>query len=212
MKISNFMNNLFAAIIVLSFIGVAVHSKYFDTEAKASTRNYQLVNINPIDGELENTTPTPSPTYNAPPLLYDDQDIYCLAKTMYFEARFQVPEGIAAVGNVVMNRLKDHHFPKTICSIVYQRTRRVCQFSWHCDGKEFDPETLIDPKKRKVWEDIKSLATHILATYNRDDYVDYSKGAVSFHAYYVHPVWRKTLSRTVRIGAHIFYKLPVRMI
>lgn len=61
----------------------------------------------------------------------------CLAMTIYREARGEGTRGMAAVGYVVMNRVKHKYFPGTVCEVVLQaRTfrsgRRVCQFSWVC--------------------------------------------------------------------------------
>ena len=77
-----------------------------------------------------------------------DDQIECLAKNMYFEARGQGTAGVLAVSFVVLNRVNDHRFPNTICEVVYQAITRPswknknkrypiknrCQFSWYCDG------------------------------------------------------------------------------
>jgi len=65
---------------------------------------------------------------------HDKRQIQCLAENAYFEAGNQSTKGKIAVTNVVMNRVEDKRFPKTPCGVVYQRTKRVCQFSWVCLG------------------------------------------------------------------------------
>lgn len=47
-------------------------------------------------------------------------DLELLARVIYGEARGENFEGQVAVGAVVLNRLKDAHFPKTIKEVIYQ--------------------------------------------------------------------------------------------
>ena len=61
----------------------------------------------------------------------------CLAEGIYFEARGEPEEGQAAVAQVILNRVRNPAYPKTICGVVYQnkRHRNRCQFSFACDGR-----------------------------------------------------------------------------
>ncbi|MDR3600975.1 MAG: cell wall hydrolase [Desulfosporosinus sp.] len=52
--------------------------------------------------------------------LVSKEDIELLSRVIYGEARGENFEGQVAVGAVVLNRLKDPRFPKTIRSIIYQ--------------------------------------------------------------------------------------------
>ncbi|WP_412058912.1 cell wall hydrolase [Bartonella sp. DGB2] len=45
----------------------------------------------------------------------------CLARAMYFESNRSSPEGMIAVGTVVMNRVHSTAFPSTICAVVGQK-------------------------------------------------------------------------------------------
>jgi spore germination cell wall hydrolase CwlJ-like protein len=47
-------------------------------------------------------------------------DRECLMRAMYFESNRSSPEGMLAVGTVVMNRLHQPGYPKTICGVVGQ--------------------------------------------------------------------------------------------
>lgn len=49
-----------------------------------------------------------------------DRDVYLLAKLIYAESRGEPFEGQVAVGAVVLNRLKDPRFPKSIKDIIYE--------------------------------------------------------------------------------------------
>jgi spore germination cell wall hydrolase CwlJ-like protein len=47
----------------------------------------------------------------------------CVAKAIYFEARGEPFEGQLAVANVINNRVKSSKFPNTHCGVVHQATR-----------------------------------------------------------------------------------------
>lgn len=132
-----------------------------------------------------------------------ERQVECLAKNMYFEAKNEPEAGIRAVGFVTLNRVTDPHFPKTICEVVHQKERGLCQFSWVCSrGK--NPK--IDDPGRYQW--IRQLASDIIYNYSDEDAKDPSKGSLFFHATYINPNWK--LKKTVRIGQHVFYKRPTR--
>lgn len=44
----------------------------------------------------------------------------CLMRAMYFESNRSSSEGMLAVGTVVMNRLNDSRYPKSVCGVVGQ--------------------------------------------------------------------------------------------
>ena len=44
----------------------------------------------------------------------------CLMRAMYFESNRSSSEGMLAVGTVVMNRLNDGRYPRSICAVVGQ--------------------------------------------------------------------------------------------
>lgn len=62
-----------------------------------------------------------------------DAELQCMSRVLYFEARGEGTQGMAAVGYVVLNRMATKGFPDTACGVVYQQNRRGCQFSWVCD-------------------------------------------------------------------------------
>ncbi|WP_375452128.1 cell wall hydrolase [uncultured Devosia sp.] len=47
----------------------------------------------------------------------------CLMRAMYFESNRSSPEGMLAVGTVVMNRVNDQRYPHSICGVVGQRNQ-----------------------------------------------------------------------------------------
>ena len=125
----------------------------------------------------------------------DRQQIACMAENAYFEAGHEPTKGIIAVNNVVMNRVEDKRFPKTPCGVINQRTGRVCQFSWKCEGR----------KRIADWAAFrraKEIAEHVYI----GNYGDVTGGAQFYHANYVRPHWSRVFDRTTQIGAHIFYE------
>jgi spore germination cell wall hydrolase CwlJ-like protein len=123
----------------------------------------------------------------------DKRQIECLAINAYHEAGNQSRRGKIAVSNVVMNRVKDERFPKTPCAVIYQRTRRVCQFSWTCMGN-------MKVRSAEQYAESRETAEEVYL----EDVEDVTNGAKFYHATYVNPRWR--YQRIIQIGDHIFYR------
>ena len=87
----------------------------------------------------------------------DLNEVYCMAKNVYFEARHESTLGKIGVAHVTMNRVEDKRWPSTVCNVVmdgpireswktkkdptlpknkrkYYPIKNRCQFSWYCDG------------------------------------------------------------------------------
>ena len=139
------------------------------------------------------------------------EEVDCLSKNMYYEARSEGLAGMLAVTAVVLNRVEDKRFPNDVCGVVYQgpttksiRTPSVkypiknkCQFSWYCDGKSDTPLDI------KSFAFARGLAYEILkGTFS---YVDITEGALFYHAKSVKPSWSKVFKKTVEINEHKFY-------
>lgn len=131
----------------------------------------------------------------------DRQQVDCLAENAYFEARGEGKVGMAAVTNVVFNRMHaaGPFFPATACDVITQCNPRsgVCQFSWVNDGL---PHIMRDTGARDVAYDVAMYFwTH------QDRPIDMTDGATSYHATYVSPKWTR-LKETIQIGMHKFFK------
>ena len=70
---------------------------------------------NPVPATADVTPPQEAKALNV-----SKEDFDLLARVIYAEARGEDFEGKVAVGAVVLNRLRDPHFPKTIREIIYQ--------------------------------------------------------------------------------------------
>tara|TARA_B100001094_G_C17922376_1_gene666573 strand:+ start:190 stop:711 length:522 start_codon:yes stop_codon:yes gene_type:complete len=137
-----------------------------------------------------------------------NNEIYCMAQNIYFEAGNQPLAGKIAVAHVVLNRLEHYNYPDSMCDVIYQAKwkanwkgnmmpiRNQCQFSWFCDGKSDEP---VDSK---TWMESLNIARDVVQGY----YPDITEGATHYHSDRVLPYWADSLNETVYINNHIFYK------
>ena len=63
------------------------------------------------------------------------EDVEVLMRIVEAEAGGEDRKGKLLVANVVINRVKDSHFPDTVTQVVYQRNSKVAQFSPVSDGR-----------------------------------------------------------------------------
>ena len=129
----------------------------------------------------------------------ENEEIFCLARNIYFEAGNQPLAGKLAVGHVVINRRNNGLFPNTICEVVHDggTRRNRCQFSWHCDGKSDTPTDSV------TWMDSMVIANRLL---NSNSRLDITEGSLWYHADYVEPDWAYQLKHKVTIENHLFYR------
>lgn len=125
----------------------------------------------------------------------DRTQIRCMTENAYFEALGEPRKGIVAVNNVVMNRVEDNRFPDSPCGVINQRTKRVCQFSWKCEGG----------KRIRDWDKYREIEDIVEDVYLGNT-GDVTNGAKFYHADYVRPQWSRVYRKTAKIGAHIFYQ------
>lgn len=125
--------------------------------------------------------------------LANNRELKCLADNIYYEAGNQSTRGKLAVAAVTINRVNSPKFPKSICSVVYQRTGGTCQFSWTCMRKYVpNPEQYAEAKR---------VAERVL--FAGANHGVLGKNVLFYHADYVNPGWN--LRRVTKIGDHIFY-------
>lgn len=124
----------------------------------------------------------------------------CLASAVYYEAAGEPMAGQRAVAQVVLNRLRNPRYPKTICEVVYQGAERPtgCQFSFACDGST-----------RRVpsaagWAVATAVATSVLNGVTSTE----AGQATHYHTLAVFPAWAPQLAKIGIIGHHVFYRPP----
>jgi Cell Wall Hydrolase len=126
--------------------------------------------------------------------------VQCLTQAVYYEAGSQSLEGQEAVAQVVLNRMRHPHFPKSVCGVVYEGAERAtgCQFTFTCDG------SLGRAPDARAWDAAERVAIDALA-----GHVARGVGAAThYHAVWMTPYWSPTLIQVRRIGGHVFYRMP----
>lgn len=139
---------------------------------------------------------------------FDKAEFECMRANLYFEAGDQRKRGMEAVALVTLNRTKTKHYPSTVCDVVkahvVYRGRKVCQFSWYCDGKSDRPR-IHNKLERDAWE----RATTVAEAAMKGKLRDFLGRATHYHANYVNPNWAnvpKRYRRVAVVGTHIFYR------
>jgi spore germination cell wall hydrolase CwlJ-like protein len=103
---------------------------------------------------------------------------------------------------VVLNRVRQPGFPKTVCGVVYAGARRStgCQFSFACD------RSLHRRPQHDGWAVARVNARHALS-----GYVFARVGtATHYHADWAVPYWNRSLAKLAKVHGHIFYRQPDR--
>jgi len=80
---------------------------------------------------------------------YTARDRECLQRAMFFESNRSSPDGLMAVGTVVMNRLASGSYPDTICGVVGQKN-------------QFAPGVLTRKMNSKALPDVQAAADAVL--------------------------------------------------
>lgn len=138
----------------------------------------------------------PSSPYQFASAADTGRDIDCLTAAVYYEARGEPEAGQAAVAQVVLNRVRNPAFPKSVCGVVYQGVgARTCQFTFACNGamgRRTEPE---------AWDRARDVAQRAL-----DGYVMPDVGhAVAYHTVALGNLWSRSMIQIARVGQHIFY-------
>lgn len=123
----------------------------------------------------------------------------CLTMAVYYEAGNQGPVGEAAVAQVVLNRVRNPLFPKTVCGVVFQGAELPtgCQFTFTCDG------SLGRRPSPGLWRGALEVAQRALS-----GDVQASVGvATHYHTIWVVPYWQSSVVKVRQIGAHVFYRM-----
>ena len=127
------------------------------------------------------------------------QQLDCLARTIYHEAGSEPFEGKVAVAQVTINRTESGEFPSDICQVVYQKNivyqKVLCQFSWYCTAAGTQK-----PMNGPMYTESMEVAKKVLLEGFR---LPDLKKALYFHGDYIQPGWNK--KPVAKIGRHIFY-------
>lgn len=190
----------------------------FQNNPTTTVTTAQLVPIEVQATPVEPTVPPVDPYAGL-----DVDQVHCLAKNIYFEARGETTDGKMAVANVTMNRVASARFPNSICGVVEQAVysrwwmehhdrlvpvRWKCQFTWFCDGKS-DNIKLTDSKGNTIranmsaWQE--SLAIAIQAI--KHEIPDITNGATHYYnPSLADPHWAPHYRQVAQIENHRFYR------
>ena len=130
------------------------------------------------------------------------RDLECLTQAVYYEARGEGRDGMKAVAQVVLNRVRHRAFPNSVCAVVFQGAgrRTGCQFSFTCDG------SMRGRVNRTAWNRARDIASSALSG---SVYAGVGN-ATHFHTTGVSPQWRHSLVRVGQVGDHLFYRFGGR--
>jgi spore germination cell wall hydrolase CwlJ-like protein len=110
-------------------------------------------------------------------------ELECLAKNLYFEARGESEAGQFAVGFVTMNRVRNKRWPSTVCKVVYQPK----QFNWTFDAHSNEP------RDTKLYHKMIYIASIVMQSKE-----------VEYYGHYFNTTHSKAKSIVV-VGNHRFY-------
>lgn len=120
-----------------------------------------------------------------------NDELKCLAKNIYFEARSEKLISQLAVAQVTLNRVRSSCYAYTICEVVWEPR----QFSWTHDGKSDIPHN-------KLAYTTALIIAKIAVFKNPPDVVGFS---THYHHKKIQPVWSDDLTPITAIGSHIYY-------
>ena len=132
-------------------------------------------------------------------------DLQCLTANLYFEARGEKPVGKVAVADVTKNRVQSKKYPKSVCSVVFQKH----QFSWVKQQSRNSIQKVLNGS-------VSGFKAADKAAYHRAEEIAEKslKGLVRvlpesslhYHATYVKPSWSRKMQKYATIGSHVFYR------
>lgn len=114
-----------------------------------------------------------------------------VAATLILEAGGEYSAGsMEAVNEVIRNRSVKRSL--TVAQVCLQRLQFSCWNSGQIDQK------ITKAKRHPRWSEALAIVT--------GPATNYTGGADHYHADYVAPYWAESMTETVRIGRHIFYR------
>jgi spore germination cell wall hydrolase CwlJ-like protein len=152
------------------------------------------------DSVVSDVADTVSVAINLPNI----EHLTCMATNIYHEAANEPFLGQVAVARVVMNRIT-HGYGSNPCRVIYQsaivdssdsdESKKLCQFSWVCQGKSKPNEN--NPQYKLA----KEIAHKVLTEDAWSDIIP--SNVLFFHNTSVKPSW--PYNPVMSIGNHIFY-------
>lgn len=130
-----------------------------------------------------------------------DFDIQVAARTIYGEARNQGSAGMEAVAWVIANRFKANRWysAKTLAGTCLKKAQFSC---WNRDDPNFSLIANLSDDDSILNKCILCIGNVLSAESSNDP----THGATFYHTEDITAPWDTQMTKTVQIGAHIFYK------
>jgi spore germination cell wall hydrolase CwlJ-like protein len=176
-----------------------------DRQAELLTARLEQLRGRPADSNLRRVSladPVAAQPFRLGGALEASRDLDCLTQAAYYEARGEGRDGMRAVTQVVLNRVRHPAFPKSVCAVVYQGAgrRTGCQFSFTCNG------SMRGRVNQAAWNRARDVASAALS----GTVYGAVGNATHFHTTGVSPRWRTSLVRVGQVGDHLFYRFGGR--
>lgn len=128
----------------------------------------------------------------------DRNEMLCLALNIYHEARGEQERAQWAVGFVTLNRVKRAIWGQSVCAVVWAKS----QFSWTVRSVG-----AMVPREVNAWKEAQRKAYMLFSGQKADDP---TRGGTHFYQARIRAPWTRNLVDKMRIGAHMFARLPGR--
>lgn len=207
----------YLALSVLVFIVIATVKQYWSHQTELAQQKLSIDYI-----VVETPYVDPEPIEPSEPDV-DEDELQCLAKNIYHEARGESKAGKLAVAHVTLNRVHSSKFPNTVCGVVYDAVyskwwyethgklvpvRNMCQFSWYCDGKSdriqlttLEGEPIVS--NVKAWSESQEVALEAMLGLTKDN----TDGATYYYnPKLADPHWKHSFVTTTVVGNHKFMR------
>lgn len=176
-----------------------------DRQAELMTARLEQLRERPAAANLRRvnlSSPVAALPFRLGSTLDASRDLDCLTQAAYYEARGEGRDGMRAVTQVVLNRVRHSAFPNSVCGVVFQGAgrRTGCQFSFTCDG------SMRGRVNRAAWNRAREVASAALS----GSVFSQVGNATHFHTTGVAPGWRNSLIRVGQVGDHLFYRFGGR--
>lgn len=132
------------------------------------------------------------------PETLNKEEIYCIARAVYHEARGETIAGQMAVAHTVLNRVESKRYPSTVCGVVYQ----PLQFTNLFRASKIDKT---EDNWRLAWEQAVEIAGFSYIGFIEDP----TNGATHYYSQTKlkePPKWPSWIVKIATIGNHTFMK------
>ena len=132
-------------------------------------------------------------------VVFKTDQIDCMVKNIWFEARGESIEGWKAVFDVTINRVLDNRWPNTVCKVVYQG---------YNDGSNLNPQFSWTPNEPK---DLGYKNTDLFKKIENNVKLWALAGNIELDANHyattvTKRIWMNSMVNLGNIGSHTFYK------